>query len=91
MIELWKVLQTTRNSIYETLVSDHKTIIAAAKSCNDSITSEIKKVLGPLAAVTNPDVQAELLLVLAAVSKWNILVLFGCSVTHLFSYFRQSS
>ena len=69
MIVIRKNAQVTRDSVYALRVSTNKTVTNLAKSSYDSITSEIKKVLGPLAAVTNPDIQAELLLVLNAVSK----------------------
>ena len=69
MVEFYKNYLATRDYLNAAINNDNKTVTNLAKSSYDSITSEIKKVLGPLAAVTNPDIQAELLLVLNAVSK----------------------
>ena len=69
MIEYMKIVQSSLANIYATKVNGKKTVTNLEKKCYDSITSNIKKVLGPLAAVTNPDVNAALLTVLNAVSK----------------------
>ena len=69
IIDFWNTAFSIREYKYAIWVADNKTLTAALKSCNDSITSEIKKILGPLDAVTNADIKAELVLVHAAVSK----------------------
>lgn len=65
-----KGILATRESLYAAYAANNKTIASAQKSANDSITSEIKKVIGALAKVNRTEVTDELVLVGTAIGKF---------------------
>lgn len=69
MSDYIKIVSSIRDGLYSAWAADNKTIAGAQKSCNDSIVSEIKKVIGALAKVTKVDVNDKLVLVATAISK----------------------